>query len=129
MCPTPDSTFADPQQINADLERQLAECRAERDEALAREAALADVLGVINSSPGDLAPVFEAMLEKALRRCDARFGGISTYDGERYHQVARRGFTPGFLEFMRGFAAIPSPVSAMGRIANGEQMIHIVDLA
>ena len=55
MCPTPDSTLADPQEINADLQRQLAECRAARDEALARETAMADVLRVINSSPGDLA--------------------------------------------------------------------------
>ena len=54
MCPTPDSTLADPDQINADLQRQLAECRAERDEALARETAMAEVLQVINSSPGDL---------------------------------------------------------------------------
>jgi len=54
MCPTPDSTLADPHQINADLQRQLVECRAERDEALARETAMAEVLQVINSSPGDL---------------------------------------------------------------------------
>jgi len=52
MCPTPDSTLADPHQINADLQRQLVECRAERDEALARETAMAEVLQVINSQRG-----------------------------------------------------------------------------
>ena len=63
MNPTPDSASADLQQTIADLQRQLAEARAERDESEAQKAALAEVLVLINSSPGDLAPVFDEVLE------------------------------------------------------------------
>ena len=93
MCPTPDSTLADPQEINADLQRQLAECRAERDEALARETAMAEVLQVINSSPGELAPVFDSILEKAHSLCGAVKGAMVTYDGEHFRAVATRGLS------------------------------------
>src|SRR4051795_4187653 len=65
MSATPDSTLADPQQVIAELQRQLDERTAERDEALARETATAEVLQVINASPDDLKPVFDAILEKA----------------------------------------------------------------
>ena len=63
MSPTPNSPMADLQQANADLQRQLAEARAERDESEAQKAALTEVLVVINSSPGDLASVFDSVLE------------------------------------------------------------------
>ena len=101
MSPAPDSTLADPQQIIADLQRQLAERTAERDEASAQQTAAAEVLGVINSSPGDLKPVFEALLEKAMQLCGAAFGNLDTYDGESFHRAAELGVPAAFAEFRR----------------------------
>jgi GAF domain-containing protein len=148
MSPTPDNTLADPQQIIADLQRQLAECRAERsealaerdkaqrrlaertaerDEALEQQTATAEVLRVINSSPGDLAPVFDAMLEKATRLCEAAFGTMLTYDGERFQAAAFKRAPERYAEFMKQGPFVFAPETGPGRLLAGEPFVRIDD--
>ncbi|HET9847187.1 MAG TPA: histidine kinase, partial [Candidatus Dormibacteraeota bacterium] len=135
MSPAPDDTLTDPQQVIAALQRQLADAQrrleertAERDEALAREAATAEVLGVINSSPGNLAPVFDAMLEKAMRLCDAAFGTLASFDGSTLRTAAMRGVPPEYARFRMNNPPTYGSKTAPGRFIAGERLIHNVDL-
>ena len=126
MSPEPDSTFIDPRQIIADLQRELAASNAERDEALAREAATAEVFQVINSSPGDLTPVFEAMLEKAARLCDAPSGIFWTFDGEFSRAAALHGIPEPYAEILREPIRLDSKIG-LGRARQGEGPVVSLD--
>jgi signal transduction histidine kinase len=99
----------------------------ETREALEQQTATAEVLGVINSSPGDLAPVFDAMLDKATHLCEADFGVLLTYDGERFDVAALHGVPPPYAEFMTNDPPQPGPETAMGRILRGERVVRIED--
>jgi hypothetical protein len=128
MSATPDSRLANPEQLIADLQRQLAKCRAERDEALERQTATAEVLQVINSSPGDLGPVFDAILEKTIGLCDAKFGQLVTSaDGEVFTVAAAHG-PPPIVEFLRNRPPTrPGPGTSIERLVRGERCVHIYD--
>ena len=129
MSPTPNSSLAYSEQFVADLQRQLAECRAERDEALQRETATTEVLQVINSSPGDLAPVFDTILDQATRLCDAAFGVVWTYDraAKRYRPGWVHRVPAALAEFLAGdYRAAPSGVL---NVVGDASFVHILDEA
>src|SRR3954447_355932 len=120
MTATLDQDVADLQRTVAELQRQLADVVAERDEALEQQTATAEVLQVINSSPGNLTPVFDAILEKATRLCEVAFGLLLTYDGDHFEHAALRGTPPAYAEFMRKNPPVYGPESGLGRLLAGE---------
>ena len=106
--------------------RLLTETR----EALEQQTATAEVLQVINSSPGDLAPVFDAMLEKAMRLCGAAHGGLLTYDGERFHLAARPRRAGRLMHSSAATEVRPDAGDRqLARIDRGETLVHIADIA
>jgi adenylate cyclase len=127
MTATADNAVADLQRANAELQRQLDQRTAERDEAIAQQTATTEVLQVINSSPGDLAPVFEAMLDKAMRLCEAAFGALWTYDGEYIHAVATRNVPSPMVEFLRQGPHRPASV-VQRALVDGVPYDQIADL-
>jgi signal transduction histidine kinase len=117
------------QESYAGLERKVEERTAELSEALEQQTATAEVLQVINSSPGDLAPVFGAMLDKAMRLCDAAFGILRTYDGRLFHTAASRGVPPGYAEFLTGNPQDPSPGTLGYQVVESRSVVHVADMA
>jgi two-component system NtrC family sensor kinase len=120
--------LTDLKQTIAELEQRLQASLADRDELLQQQAATNEVLQVINASSGDLAPVFDAILERAMRLCEAEFGLLATYDGGQIRTVAARGVPPAFAEFRKNNPPDYGPGTGPARILAGERVVHIVDL-
>jgi two-component system, NtrC family, sensor kinase len=119
------STFADQAVIAIENTRLLTETR----EALEQQTATAELLQAINSSPGDPAPVFDAMLDKALRLCSAAFGALRTVDGDALHQVASRNLPPRYAEYWSSPVRLGPTNSVLGTAVFEQRTIQIEDMA
>ena len=97
-------------------------------ESLQQQTATADVLRVISSSPGELEPVFQAMLENAVRICEAKFGMLYRFDGTFFHAVALFGVPPAYVDYLRHEPIRPSLQNGLGRAVQTKRPIHIPDI-
>jgi GAF domain-containing protein len=117
-------TFADQAVIAIENTRLLTEQR----EALERQTATAEVLEIINSCPGDLTRVFEAMLEKATLLCGSGFGTFWIYDGERFTIAATHAVPTALDEFVREPVAVAASAS-LADIVRGQNLVQMADMA
>jgi GAF domain-containing protein len=106
---------------NADLKKKLAE-------ALEQQTATSEVLGVISTSPGELAPVFQATLTNATRICGAKFGALWVAEDDGFRSVATHGLPPALVERQREPLIRPHPQDPLSRLARTKQVVHIADL-
>jgi signal transduction histidine kinase len=113
----------------ADLEQQLEAYRRELGEAREKQTATSDLLRVISSSPGDLQPVFQAMLANATRICEAKFGNLLLYEGDAFRRVALYNAPREWDEWTQRNPTIhPGPKDPLVRLVATKQLQHITDI-
>src|SRR5271166_6527508 len=113
----------------AELEEQLELRNRELAQAREQQAATAEVLRVIASSPGELTPVFEAILANAMRICEARFGHLVLYDGEGFHGAYLHDVPPAYRELWERGPVRPGPKTGLRRLADTKRVVHVADIA
>ena len=125
-------TFADQAVIAIENVRLFDEVQArthELSKALEQQTATSEVLGVISSSPGELEPVFEAMLANATRLCEAKFGTLYLYEEDGIRAVAAHNVPSAFAQARRRGPIYPPPGSGLCEAIRTKQTVHVTDLA
>jgi len=115
---------------NTRLLSELRQRTADLSESLEQQTATSDVLKIISSSPGELEAVFQAMLENAVRICEAKFAHLQLYEDGSFRIGAMHNTPAAFAEVRERQPVIhPSPESPLGRVAATKQVLHIIDYA
>ena len=125
------TTFADQAVIAIENVRLFDEVQArtrELSEALEQQTATSEVLQVISSSPGELEPVFQTMLENATRICDAKFGTMFRFDGDAFHPMAMVNTPPALTNFLqRRGRFVPEAGNGLHRVWTSKKLLHTLD--
>jgi GAF domain-containing protein len=119
-----------PQVSDAEPDSKLALAQRQLSEALERQEATDEVLRVIASSPGELQPVFQAMLANATRICEAKFGLLYRFDAGQFHPAAQVGVPPAFVNHIRQRGSfLPTAGTALDRMTQTKKVVHTLDQA
>jgi GAF domain-containing protein len=125
------TTFADQAVIAIENSRLLGELQGRNNElaqALDRQTATSEVLRIVASSPYNLQPIFDAMLEKATALCEAKFGLLWLYDGSAFTLVATRNIPPALASAYGTEPRQMGPNTTLARVVRTKQLVHIPDL-
>jgi signal transduction histidine kinase len=117
---------------NTRLLNELRQRTDDLSEALEQQTAASEVLRVISSSPGELEPVFQAVLASATRTCEAKFGFLYRIEGDSARIISKLGIPPALAEYLKRGPHRPSlnrpgPLTAVGRVVQSRQTLHIAD--
>src|SRR5262249_45593067 len=124
-------TFADQAVIAIENVRLFDEVQArtrELSEALEQQTATSEVLQVISTSSGELEPVFQTMLANAVHICEAKFGSLYLYDGDRFHVGALHNAPPAWAEFRRRAVFYPPPGTGLAQMVATKRTVHTLDM-
>jgi signal transduction histidine kinase len=113
---------------NTRLLKELRQRTGDLTESLEQQTATSEVLQVISSSPGELKPVFQKMLENAIRVCGANFGTMNLWDGDSFNIVADHNVPPAFAALRQRMPIRPHPDTPMAAVVRTHQVFHAHDL-
>src|SRR5262249_50177519 len=115
--------------FGSDPETEVVRLTRELNEALEQQAATSEVLRVISSSPGELEPIFQIILQNGAQLCEAKFGNLYLYQDGALHTVASHNVPPAFAEARRRGPWQPNPNTPHAKVIRTKQTIHVTDLA
>ncbi|HKD76237.1 MAG TPA: GAF domain-containing protein, partial [Ktedonobacterales bacterium] len=113
---------------SAETYRALQARTSDLQESLERQQAIAEILQVINHSPGELQPVFDALLDRVMRLCGAAFGILAVQDTAHARTVAAHGLPPALAEWRQNHPVINAKNTLLARVMAGEPYVHSIDL-
>ena len=125
------TNFAAQAVIAIENTRLLSELRQRTDdlsEALEQQTATSEVLKVISSSPGELEPIFQSLLENATNICGAKFGVLWLREGDLFRAVAAHGGPPAYRKILFRAAMRPGPETGLGMLLKTKRFVQIADI-
>src|SRR5262249_40345323 len=126
--PVVKTSVAEQTQTNAELRQELQDCKRQLTEALEQQTTTGEILRVIASSPTDLQPVFQTILDNAVRLCEAQNGAVFRFDGEFFRAVVWNNTSPALSSFVQNTPIPPGRESALRRVGLEKRPVHIPDM-